>query len=272
MKKKSWMELYLQAKEFYDAHGYFPSRKDDHQVYIWARWWWKHGGPEKYPEKADMLTAIGFQIISKEKAAELNWWNRYLQLKQFYDEHGHFPSWKEMKQLHRWATNWSSAHGSQEPEKMKLLEDIGYKYMKADDYTDYIWMKNYNAAKVYFEEHGIFPSFQEEKKLFLWAKQWWRMYYLKNPEKNKDKAELLKTIGFEHRTLDDYADMKWMKNYEECKAFYEEHGRFPTNKDSHRLYAWVTYWYTYSYQMKPERNQEKADMLAAIGFEYNKKR
>ena len=269
-KRNTWNDLYKKAKAFYEEHGYFPSRQDDHQVYIWARCWWQHGGPEKNSQKAKMLTNIGFNICSKEETAERNWQDRYNQLKAFYDEHGHFPSLTENKNLHTWATSWCVRHGGQNPEKVQLLADIGYVYQTAEQHNNKVWMKNYEEAKAFFEEHGRFPAYSENRKIQAWACQWWRNAYLMNPEKNAIKASMLETIGFVHQTIDQMNENKWLKNYNESKAFFDEHGHFPTCKEYNRLYVWANYWYRYSYQMNPEKHQGKADLLRKIGFVYNK--
>ena len=63
-------------------------------------------------------------------------------------------------------------------------------------------------------------------------------------------------------------DEQWMKNYLQCKSFFERHGHFPKETEDKRLRSWAKSWWTRSYLKNPQLHQEKADMLTAIGFEY----
>ena len=63
-----------------------------------------------------------------------------------------------------------------------------------------------------------------------------------------------------------------MKNYLQCKAFFEVHGHFPKQKENKRLYGWAYQWWKNVYLKNPELYQDKADMLISIGFKYNGKK
>ena len=135
-----------------------------------------------------------------------------------------------------------------------------------------IFMENYAKAKDFYEEHGYFPTRKENKRLNSWAMKWWRDTYLKNPELHQEKAGMLTAIGFKYQSKDDRYDEMWMLNYKECKAFFNEHGHFPTQKENKSLNGWARDWWTRVYLKNPEKHQEKADMLTAIGFEYKGKK
>ena len=83
---------------------------------------------------------------------------------------------------------------------------------------------------------------------------------------------MLTAIGFMYKSSDEMWNSKFIKNYEEAKAFFEEHGYFPSYKENIRLYSWVRAWWTRTYLKSPEQHQDKADMLLAIGFEYKDKK
>ena len=61
---------------------------------------------------------------------------------------------------------------------------------------------------------------------------------------------------------------KWMDCYQEAKAFYEEHGRFPSRRENPRLHVWAMQWW---YGKETGKSQERARMLEEIGFVYHNK-
>ena len=79
---------------------------------------------------------------------------------------------------------------------------------------------------------------------------------------------MLTAIGYEYKTVDEINDGKWLECYKEAKAFFEEHGHFPTKKENVRLYRWAWRWWKDTYLKNPGLHQEKLDMLKNIGFEY----
>ena len=73
-------------------------------------------------------------------------------------------------------------------------------------------------------------------------------------------------LGFTYKSMNDLATEKWMKNYEECRAFFENHGHFPTYKENAKLSGWARMWWKNTYLKNSSLHQEKADMLLKIGF------
>ena len=62
----------------------------------------------------------------------------------------------------------------------------------------------------------------------------------------------------ENKTL-----LVWNNNYAEAKAFYDEHGHFPTHKENRKIRQWANvWWHKYS-----EQNPDKLQMLFNIGFQ-----
>lgn len=198
-KRMSWKESYMKAKRFYNRHGHFPTYKENPRIHVWAMQWWRLSGKQK-PEKAKLLTDIGFEPKRRVLSAENAWYSKYRLLKTFYDEHGHFPSCTENKTLHTWASNWSAAHGEKEPEKRRLLAEIGYVYQSTEEYNNRIWQANYTEAKAFYEMYGHFPRYKENYRLMQWARNWWIRSYMTHPDKNQTKAEMLREIAFNFKT------------------------------------------------------------------------
>lgn len=193
--QKRWMTNYQLAKKFYQKHGHFPSRREKPRLYLWARQWWRRccrANPNGWAVYADKLTAIGFFFCSGEQKQVQVWQMKYERARQFYEEHGHFPSLTEDKHLHEWARQWCSHFGHANPAKVQMLAEIGYVYQTAEEWNEKYWNRNYRECKTFFEEHNRFPSLTDNRRLFTWAGRWWQ----KSAAGQPDKADLLKEIGF----------------------------------------------------------------------------
>ena len=273
-----WDKNYAVAKAFYDEHGHFPTYKDNQKLHTWAVRWWRVTylkNPEINQEKARMLEAIGFIYQSVKDRFEELFTENYEEAKAFFDEYGRFPSNKDNQKIRQWAMDWWSNNFLMNSElyqtRADMLIAIGFDFQSANDRNEKLWMKNYDECKTFFEENEHFPKRTENKKLNNWARHWWRVTYLKNPEINQEKARMLEAIGFICQNVDEKNNERWMKNYEEAKAFYDEQGHFPRSNENKCLYQWSIAWWTRSYLKNPEENEEKAQMLRDIGFEYKTK-
>ena len=269
---KIFMKNYTEAEAFFEEYGHFPTQKENKRLYAWVKKWVVDSYLKKtveYQEKMDMLVAIGYKNQSKEERYDKMWEYNYKKTKDFYINHGWFPNIKDDKKLNHWAMQWWRNTYLKNPEihqeKADMLMSIGFEYQSIDDRYDELWMKNYTEAKAFFEEYGHFPVHSESKRLSSWAKQWW---IETGPDKSPEKAKMLSSIGFKYLNKNEYNENRWIKNYEKCKLFFEEHGRFPLKKENERLYAWAGSWWRNRYLKNPSVLQPKADMLKAIGFEY----
>ncbi len=203
---------------------------------------------------------------------DFDWNNNYAEAKAFFDKNGHFPTKGENRRLNQWAGQWwrnnCLKNTVMNQKKMNKLTLIGYKHCTTDEMYDDLWMKNYKEAKDFYDKNGHFPIWKERKSLNSWAVNWWRCNYMKNPELHQEKAEMLTTIGFKYRNNREKIDELWLKNFEECRDWYEKMNYFPTKSENKKLNMWVYHWWKYSYLKNPELHQEKADRLMAIGFVY----
>lgn len=261
-----WMKNYNEATEFVQRNGHFPSYNENRKLYAWAFSWWRNTylkNPERNARKAELLRELGYI----HKILDMNWMENYREAKAFYDEHGYFVKSTRSQKLYDWARNWWKKSYLKNPaenaEKARMLLDIGFEIKLDNDK----WMNNFEEAKAFFEEHGHFPSAKEKVKLYNWAKQWWVLSYLNNPETNQRKADMLASIGYAYRSAQKRNDDIWMRNYNEAKDFYDKHGRFPTHGDIEGVKKWARQWWSKVYLKAPEQYREKADMLLAIGFE-----
>ena len=150
-----------------------------------------------------------------------------------------------------------------------MLIAIGFVYKSIEDRYDVMWMKNYEKAKIFFDEHGYFPTKKENSSLIAWANNWVK----KSSNKFPEKLTLLKSIGYKDTiTVKEYHDHRWHNQFIKAKLFFNEHGRFPKSSEEPQIYVWVRNWWILSYLKNPELHQEKANMLLAIGFQYKGKK
>lgn len=131
-------------------------------------------------------------------------------------------------------------------------------------YNEEHWMSRYREVVSYVERNGNFPRQKDNTRLYQWAAHWWRNTYLQNPGQNNDKAQMLMDIGFKYRSGKELHDNMWMKNFNEAKAFYDEHGHFPTMRENKRLRSWVRVWWNSS----ADKHPDKVALLKTIGYVY----
>jgi len=269
-----WLKNYEKSKAFFNEHGHFPKQRENSTLYAWSVRWWLYSyqkNPEQNEWKAEMLRNIGFEHQTLDKS----WMDNYRMAKAFFDEHGRFFKSTENQKLYDWARNWWKKsylkYPEENEEKARLLTGVGFQpkeYMTQQQRNDNVWMKNYQEAKSFFDKTGHFPTHVENKFLYSWAKQWWVLSYLKNPQKNQAKADMLTSIGYAYRSATKRNEDVWMTNYLEAKAFFDKHGHFPTFSEIEKSKKWARQWWNNIYLKNPAEHQQKAEMLLSIGFEF----
>lgn len=118
-KEEIWEQKYREAKKIYEETGRFPKASHPSKLWNWAdRWESKYG--ENDPVRMKRLKEIGFT------RKRVYWTERYLQAKEVFERTGHFPTRKENKELRVWFIQWRSLHGHKHPDKMTMLQKIGF--------------------------------------------------------------------------------------------------------------------------------------------------
>ena len=173
----------------------------------------------------------------------LTWEDKYNLAKTYYEHHGNLEISRNFKTLNGYDYNengiklgdWISTQRSLfinsklSDERIELLKNIGIVFNESHHET---WMKNYNLAKMYYEYHGNLEipqrfttlngyKFDENGiKLGKWIINQKTKY--KSNKLSKEKIELLNSIGM--RFEGNLNEIKWMKNFNLAKAYYEHHG------------------------------------------------
>ena len=118
-KEEIWEQKYREAKKIYEETGRFPKASHPSKLWDWAdRWESKYG--ENDPVRMKQLKEIGFT------RKRVYWKTMYLQAKEIFERTGHFPTRKENKKLRHWFILWRSVYGHKYPDKMRMLQEIGF--------------------------------------------------------------------------------------------------------------------------------------------------
>lgn len=123
-REKSFEDLFAMAEELYKKNGHFPSQKENEAL---CRRIWKYmRGKSEDSEEMRRLKAIGYQASS----VHIKWNENYLEAKSFYLSEGRFPTFSDNKRISMWALKWFQKSSSNHPEKLKMLEEIGFDVSK----------------------------------------------------------------------------------------------------------------------------------------------
>ena len=190
----------------------------------------------------------------------------------FKSERQSFDAWQDLEQSEPTVVEKKSRK-SKEAEDENFPRGINYSASDYDLYEAFTrdlsnadWDANYAEAKAFFEECGHFPTQKEKYYIWKWAYSWWVNTYLQNQTKYKEKACKLTDIGFKYVNIDERFKIPFMKNYEKAKVFFDEHGRFPTEKDDKILHGRFISWWNRVYKKNIVKYENQAQMLRKIGF------
>lgn len=183
-------------------------------------------------------------------------WNvMYHYAKAYYEENGNLmPSSRyrtaDGYSLGSWIFNQRAARKGQgktflTDEQVQKLDAIG---MVWDNIRDLNWERNFNAAKQYYEEHGVLnpdTAFVTAEGIHLgsWLSNLrsWKHAGAHSNYLNQERIAQLEGIGMIWDVLDYY----WERNYLAACNYYREHRnlRVPSNyitSDGTRLGAWIS--------------------------------
>lgn len=178
-----WQNNYAEAKAFYEQNKRFPNPKENRRIRQWANVWYRKYA-EDNPEKLQLLLDIGFQIPDRWML-----WNKNYEIAcDFLKKNGRPMKYADNNKVFRYFRVWVGNSGKYHPDRIDLLKKIGFDVK----ITDTAWDKNFEKAKVFFEEHGHFPTKQENLMLYIWAKRYWQ----KMDKKNPTQLNMLLSIGF----------------------------------------------------------------------------
>ena len=222
-------------------------------------------------------------------------WNKnYDAAKKYYEEHNNLlvPSkyiTKEGINLGSWLNTQKKLYkeGTLSSKSKELLDNIK---MVWSGNTEIKWMRNYNLAKEYFNEHNNLEipcdfKTQEGINLGSWIITQRRIYKgLKKGILTEQQIKLLEQIGMVwdislSKKIKEGKENKWLKKYNLAKKYYEKYGNldipngFKTkdgikyDKEGTKLGSWITLQRKlYNGKIKYEFKDEHIELLDKIGM------
>ena len=119
-----WDKNYAEAKEHYVKTGHFPTRSENKRIRDWANQWVRNSS-DKYPERLVILQNIGYEIPDPWKV----WDKNFEEARAHFEKTGHFPNQSDEpdKRLYYWANHWVRNSSDKFPERLEMLQNIGFK-------------------------------------------------------------------------------------------------------------------------------------------------
>ena len=257
----SWDRMYDCAKTYYRAFGSLdvPAKyktSDGYSLGGWLR-------TQRQIRAGRAVGILGEDRIAKLDALGMRWesvndasWERhYAACKAYRDEHGDLNvpgdfvtngialgSWiKSVRNYRR--------HGIKSsyftPERAEMLDGLGMIW----DQPDYLWSRNYEAAKRYFARFGDLnvPAGHVENgvKLYNWLADLRKLYKGANGRRGTltdEQIARLNTLGMRWQSKNDIA---WENGFEHAKAYADKYGSAdaPLNyvcDDGYKLGVWLS--------------------------------
>ena len=180
------------------------------------------------------------------------WDKNYEEAKAFYEEHGHFPTYRENRKLRQWALVFHHKYHGLQKEKFRKLKAIGFE--GADKWE--LWDKHFAIAKDIFFKTGKAPNYKVAKETYRYFVLW----IINSGKRHPDRLDCLAAIGF--RTGSGGGDI-WDKHYATAARFFEKNGRFPNHKDNAVVAEWARIWVSKHGNEEPD----KLEMLREIGYD-----
>ena len=221
-----------------------------------------------------------------ESVNDVSWARHYAACKAYHEEHGDLNMPGDYVtdtgvQLGRWiiAVRRYRRSGIKSsyftPERERMLDELGMIW----NTPDYLWDRNYAAAKAYHAEHGDLdvPTgyIQDGVKLYNWLASLRKMYRGapgRRGELTPEQIAQMDELGMRWKSKN---DLVWDKGYTYAKAYYEEHGAadadvFYVTSDGFKLGMWLSK--CREKYAKGTLGPEKIRQLEAINMVWNKSR
>ncbi len=196
-------------------------------------------------------------------------------LKAFKERFGHCnveTGWEKDSGLWSWVSSQRTRRnrGQLAPERVQLLEQLGFIWDFQAQKREETWMKWYRELENYAKEYGHpnVPQSRPKTKLANWVMiQRSRRDKSCNghPPLTKEQIELLSHLGFRW----DAREEQWLEQLQQVKYFKEQHGHCNVElltDDDDKLFRWVRSQRNALAQGKLDK--DKKTQLDAIGFSW----
>ena len=173
----------------------------------------KEGSPRVGAERAQRLEELGFRW---EAAKGRSWEERFRQLQEFQEEHGHcnVPQ-KHPGGLGVWAANqrckgkeWSQRRNAKQ---VQQLDDLGFRWDTAKKLS---WEERFRQLKEFKEEHGHCNVPQKHPGgLGIWVANQRRGGKQVAQRRNAERTQKLEELGFRWATASDRREARAVKTF-----------------------------------------------------------
>lgn len=121
-RESNWYSKFKAVEEMVKRNGHFPTRAENVALYDWCLYSFNSGAQEK----RELLQSIGFEKYKTVDKADERWMRIYQKAKKISEKIGHFPTRTASPRIFYWACHWYKLYGAEQPDKVKMLEDIGF--------------------------------------------------------------------------------------------------------------------------------------------------
>ena len=189
--------------------------------------------------------------MNEDKLNLDTWETNYQEAKAFFEKRGRFPKYWENRKLRQWALSFHNKYGESHPEKVQMLQEIGYECSSKWE----LWDKHFAIAKEVIFKTGKAPDNKVEKDTYRYFSLW----IVNSGKKYPERMDCLAAIGFKAAKT---GETVWDKNYATASAFFRKHKRFPSRTDNVIVAEWARVWVS----KYAEQDPEKMQMLREIGY------
>ena len=250
----TWDYMYDEAKQYFIEHGSLTiPRNQNNLLSSWLSTQRKnHEKGLLTDSQIALLDEIGMRWESLDDIS----WNKYFSAYRQYVEDGNplkVPGDLIYKgvELGKWLTRIRRYHASGirsdyfTPERERELEKLGIIW----DSVDYLWERNFDAARAYFDEHGDLNVphgwVQNGVKLYNWLADLRKMYHGAPGRRgtlSEEQIARLNVLGMRWQSKNDIA---WENGFNHAKAYADKHGSADAPlsyvcDDSYKLGVWLS--------------------------------
>ncbi|WCK57351.1 Helicase associated domain protein (plasmid) [Aneurinibacillus sp. Ricciae_BoGa-3] len=265
-REEHWERMYKQLVQYKKDFGHCIVLKRENQYKTLATWvsqQRKLYNKGELPEnRTDRLEQIGFVWDTFFD----QWYENFLQLKDFREQHGHCnvpKGYIEYPSLASWVQTQRIFYSQNRMDKRRfeLLEELGFVWRVLDD----AWSKMFEALKNYKQQHGhcMVPRSTKDS-LGSWAYTQRKNY--RNNKLDTDKINALNEIGF----VWDLDAHVWNEMLNQLKKYKKQHGTCLVSSPGEsyqELAKWVKL--QRGYRTNGKLSEEKVARLNEIGFVWN---
>ena len=190
----NWEKRFNELVEYKEKHNTTRVLKSNSKLFAWIHTQRTMHKQKKLSDyRVEKLSAIGFDWKVLDF---LPWMDMYKQLLEYKKTHNGLTNVAKTSLQHdklgRWVYHQRSLYrnGKLSPERVKLLQSIGFKWKIVDDTP---WIDMYKRLVRYKQEHGttcVPYKYQADRKLGRWV------YAQRRSCENQKLVELLNSIGF----------------------------------------------------------------------------